>query len=119
MKFLYATIAAAMLFITPAYAQSNGNCGTSEQAQELVNEYKEILIASYVDDKGNGILIYGNIDSGTATVFLSPRGREGMICIISSGEKFQVGPRSENRSYKKSRDAYPQWKGDVGEAGVR
>ena len=87
MKTLYAAIAAVMLLITPASAQES--CGTIAQAEQMVAEYKEIPIITWIDPKGTVIMVYANLDTGTTTAFAVKGDR---VCIVSEGKGAHIGP---------------------------
>ncbi len=88
MKTLYATIAAILLIATPAAAQSPNQCGPASSAQALVDEYKEIPIISWMTPKGEVIMVYANLDTGTVTVFASTG---NTYCIVSEGKNAHIG----------------------------
>lgn len=97
-----------------AKAQTNANCGTFEQAEALVKEYKEIPLVTFRDDKGGVIMIYGNPETRTVTVFVAPPGTTDMVCIISSGGDLMIGGKKSNAAPKKSADEYLEWSGNQG-----
>ena len=78
----------AFLAVAPMAMAQNSNCGPASAAQALVDEFKEIPIISWMSDKGEVIMVYANIDTGTVTAFAS---RGNNYCIVSSGRNAQIG----------------------------
>lgn len=111
MKKFLTMIAATMLTASPALAQP-ANCGTAAQAQAIINEFKEIPLVTYSDEHGNIIMVYGNLDTGTSTVFMSPPNQD-LYCIISQGTGLVVGG-PKRRPQPGPRPA-PTWNGKKGD----
>lgn len=85
-KFIAATAIALTMAVTPVAAQES--CGDASAAQALVDKYGEIPIISWMDPKGTVIMVYANLDKGTATVFAAAGGR---YCIVSEGQGVHIG----------------------------
>ena len=82
-------ISAVLILTTPVKAQDN--CGTTAQADAIVKTYEEIPIISWINDKGQIIMVYANLDRGTSTVFaMRPEGDR--VCIVSEGTNVRIGP---------------------------
>ena len=87
-KFIAALAVSTALLVTPAVAQSQNNCGSFEAAQALVDQYNEIPLVTYKSSKGEAILVYGNLETGTVTVFAAKGDR---VCIVSDGVNLSIG----------------------------
>lgn len=99
-KFIAALAVSTALLVTPAAAQEN-QCGNAKQAQALVDQYKEIPIISWMDPKGTVIMVYANLDTGTATVFAAAGDR---YCIVSEGKNVHIGPASSSKPRTPGKD---------------
>ena len=84
----------AFLAVTPMAMAQNNQCGPASAAQALVNQYKEIPIISWMSDKGEVIMVYANLDTGTVTAFAS--GGDN-YCIVSSGTNAVIGAPKKSK----------------------
>lgn len=98
-KFIAALAVSTALLVTPAVAQES--CGDAQQAQALVDKYGEIPIISWMDPKGTVIMVYANLDKGTATVFAAAGDR---YCIVSEGQNVHIGPVTPNKERTPGKD---------------
>ena len=93
-KFIAALAVSTALWVTPAAAQDN--CGTTAQADAIVKTYEEIPIISWINDKGQIIMVYANLDKGTSTVFAA-RPDGDRVCIVSEGTNVRIGPAPQTQ----------------------
>ena len=84
------TCCAAMLLVTPAYAQTTPrNCAPhAVVAETLAGQYGESRHAAGLVANGQLMELYASTDSGSWTITLTAP--SGMTCLLASGQNFEA-----------------------------
>ena len=72
-------------------------CAPIDQIIKMLTGYDEIPIANMTDRRGNHMQLWGNLDTGSWTLFYTPKNRgseaDTVACYLDEGMNLNIGGR--------------------------